>query len=81
VSGRPPVLQQGADRRSLDRPQRRYGAALGPGKNFDGATRIAPWVTSAHDLPGADSLSLTTRVNGELRQSTTTASMLFLYRS
>jgi 2-keto-4-pentenoate hydratase/2-oxohepta-3-ene-1,7-dioic acid hydratase in catechol pathway len=55
----------------------RYGAALGPGKNFDGATRIAPWVTSANDVPGADSLSLTTRVNGELRQSTTTASMLF----
>jgi 2-keto-4-pentenoate hydratase/2-oxohepta-3-ene-1,7-dioic acid hydratase in catechol pathway len=54
-----------------------YGSALGPGKNFDGATRLAPWVTSADDLPGPDSLSLTTRVNGELRQSTTTASMLF----
>jgi 2-keto-4-pentenoate hydratase/2-oxohepta-3-ene-1,7-dioic acid hydratase in catechol pathway len=55
----------------------RYGAALGPGKNFDGATRLAPWVTSADELPGPDSLSLTTRVSGELRQSTTTASMLF----
>lgn len=55
----------------------RYGSALGPGKNFDGATRLARWVTSADELPGPDSLSLTTRVNGEPRQSTTTASMLF----
>jgi 2-keto-4-pentenoate hydratase/2-oxohepta-3-ene-1,7-dioic acid hydratase in catechol pathway len=65
------------DRQVVILGEGRYGSALGPGKNFDGATRLAPWVTSAGDLPGAESLSLTTRVNDELRQSTTTGSMLF----
>src|SRR5215204_2682151 len=51
--------------------------SLGTSKNFDGSTRLAPWVTSADEVGDPRDLALTTRVRGELRQSNTTANMLF----
>lgn len=51
--------------------------ALGPGKNFDGATRLSQWVVTADEVPDPQQLDLSTTVNGELRQSNTTASMIF----
>jgi len=51
--------------------------SLGTSKNFDGSTRLAPWVTTADEVGDPGNLALTTRVNGELRQSNTTANMLF----
>jgi len=50
--------------------------SLGPGKNFDGSTRLGPFMTSADEAGDPGNLALTTRVNGELRQQNTTASML-----
>ena len=51
--------------------------SLGTSKNFDGSTRIAPWVTTADEVGDPGNLALTTRVSGELRQSNTTENMLF----
>ena len=52
------------------------GMSLGPGKNFDGSTRLGPLVTSADAVGDPDDLALTTLVNGEVRQQNSTASML-----
>jgi 2-keto-4-pentenoate hydratase/2-oxohepta-3-ene-1,7-dioic acid hydratase in catechol pathway len=46
------------------------------GKNFDRSGSIGPWIET--DVPVGD-LRLETRVNGELRQSDTTASMIFSF--
>jgi 2-keto-4-pentenoate hydratase/2-oxohepta-3-ene-1,7-dioic acid hydratase in catechol pathway len=51
--------------------------SLGTSKNFDGSTRLASWVTTADEVGDPRDLALTTRVSGELRQSNTTANMLF----
>jgi 2-keto-4-pentenoate hydratase/2-oxohepta-3-ene-1,7-dioic acid hydratase in catechol pathway len=53
-----------------------FAMALGPGKNFDGATRLGVWVTPAADVPDPHALALRTRVNGEVRQRNTTAAMI-----
>lgn len=52
------------------------GLSLGPGKNFDGSTRLGDLITSADEVGDPGDLPLVTRVNGELRQQNTTASML-----
>ncbi|MCA8869886.1 MAG: fumarylacetoacetate hydrolase family protein [Rhodobacteraceae bacterium] len=48
-----------------------------PGKNWDKSGSIGPWIET--DLTGIDvnDMQIETRVNGELRQSDTTASMAF----
>jgi len=51
--------------------------SLGTSKNFDGSTRLAPWITTADEVEDPGNLALTTRVSGKLRQSNTTANMLF----
>jgi 2-keto-4-pentenoate hydratase/2-oxohepta-3-ene-1,7-dioic acid hydratase in catechol pathway len=51
--------------------------ALGPGKNFDGSTRMSPWLTTADEVDDPQDLRVRTTVNGELRQDNTTGSMLF----
>ena len=51
--------------------------ALGPGKNFDGATRVAEWLVPAAEIGTDPQLRLTTRVGDELRQDNTTANMIF----
>ena len=53
-----------------------FTTALGPGKNFDGSTRFGAWITPAAEVPDARALTLTTHVNGELRQSNSTAAMI-----
>ena len=52
------------------------GMSLGPGKNFDGSTRLGDFITSADEAGDPGALPLTTWVNGELRQQNSTASML-----
>lgn len=54
-----------------------FPMALGPGKNFDGSTRIAASLTPVAEVGDDPDLRLTTRVGGELRQSNTTAAMVF----
>ena len=53
-----------------------FEMALGPGKNFEGSTRLAPWVTTAEEVGDPQDLALTTRVNGELRQRNSTRNMI-----
>lgn len=47
------------------------------GKNFASTGAIGPWMVTAEEFPDFDSLSLQTRVNGEVRQSETTENMVF----
>lgn len=49
------------------------------GKNFEHSGAIGPWLVSADEFSAAklEDLRVTTRVNGELRQDDTTASMMF----
>jgi 2-keto-4-pentenoate hydratase/2-oxohepta-3-ene-1,7-dioic acid hydratase in catechol pathway len=58
-----------------------FEMALGPGKNFEGATRLASWVTPAGEVGDPQELALTTHVNGELRQSNSTRNMIHDVRS
>ncbi|MBA2461281.1 MAG: fumarylacetoacetate hydrolase family protein [Actinobacteria bacterium] len=53
-----------------------FAMALGPGKNFEGATRLGSWVTPAAEVGDPQQLALTTLVNGELRQSNSTRNMI-----
>jgi 2-keto-4-pentenoate hydratase/2-oxohepta-3-ene-1,7-dioic acid hydratase in catechol pathway len=47
------------------------------GKNFDASGSLGPWIVPASELNLSQPLHLTTRVNGEVRQDDTTASMIF----
>lgn len=49
------------------------------GKNFDCTGSIGPWMVTADELDGFDSLPIQTRVNGELRQDDTTANLIFSF--
>lgn len=49
-----------------------------PGKNFDGTGPLGPLVVTPDELPeGASGLRITSRVNGETRQDSNTADMIF----
>ena len=47
------------------------------GKNWDSSGAIGPWMVTLDELGDFDDLHLTTRVNGELRQDDTPATMAF----
>jgi 2-keto-4-pentenoate hydratase/2-oxohepta-3-ene-1,7-dioic acid hydratase in catechol pathway len=47
------------------------------GKNFDASGSIGPWIVPTSEIDLSRPLRLTTRVNGEVRQDDTTASMMF----
>lgn len=47
------------------------------GKNFDASGSMGPWLVPAAEIGFDRPLHLTTRVNGEVRQDDTTASMMF----
>jgi len=47
------------------------------GKNFDRTGAIGPWLVTADEMGDPKDLRVTTRVNGEVRQDDTTASMIF----
>jgi acylpyruvate hydrolase len=46
-------------------------------KGFDSSCPWGPWITTADEVPDAEALRLTTHVNGELRQDSTTADLVF----
>jgi acylpyruvate hydrolase len=46
-------------------------------KGADGFCPWGPWITTADDVPDPLSLQITTHVNGELRQDSSTADMIF----
>ena len=47
------------------------------GKTLDGFAPVGPWFVSADLVGNPDALAIGTRVNGELRQSSTTADFIF----
>lgn len=47
------------------------------GKNFDRSGSIGPWIVTRDAIDLSQPLTLTTRVNGEVRQHDTTARMMF----
>lgn len=51
--------------------------SLGPGKNFDTCASIGPVIVTADEIPDPQKLQLKTWVNGELRQSNSTAKMIW----
>ena len=48
-----------------------------PGKNFERSGSLGPWLVTADELSHGAELHLMTRVNGEVRQDDTTASLIF----
>ncbi len=46
-------------------------------KGFDGAAPMGPWIVPASEVPDPQDLAVSLRVNGELKQSSTTANMIF----
>ena len=49
------------------------------GKNFDASGSLGPWMVTADAVDWNTPMRLTTRVNGEVRQDDTTASMIFSF--
>ena len=50
-----------------------------PGKNFERSGAAGPWLVTTDELPRFDQLRLTTKVNGELRQSDGTGNLFFSF--
>lgn len=50
------------------------------GKNFDSSGSIGPWMVTPDEIDMANSLTLTTRVNGEVRQHDTTDNLIFSFQ-
>jgi 5-carboxymethyl-2-hydroxymuconate isomerase len=48
-----------------------------PGKNFDSSGSIGPWIVPTSEIDLSRPLQLTTKVNGEVRQNDSTASIMF----
>ena len=49
------------------------------GKNFERSGSVGPWMVSSDEFDRFDGLHLTTRVNGEVRQSDSTANLYFSF--
>lgn len=47
------------------------------GKNYPSHCPIGPWVVTADEIPDPQALTIETRVNGEVRQHSSTADMIF----
>lgn len=65
------------DRQVRMRPDGTCSYALGPGKNFDTCAPLGPVVVTRDEIPDPQSLNVQTVVNGELRQSNSTAKMIW----
>lgn len=50
---------------------------LGRGKAFDSSAPLGPCIVTADEIPDPQTLRLQTRINGELRQSSSTADMIW----
>jgi len=45
------------------------------GKSLDTFAPCGPWITSMEEIPDAENLQLTTRINGQVRQNSSTKNM------
>ena len=69
------VLQEGSVRDWM-----RHGKFnVTQGKNFERSGAVGPWLVTADEFHGYDDLTVSTRVNGDTRQSDTTANLLFSF--
>jgi len=69
------VLQEGSVRDWM-----RHGKFnVTQGKNFERSGAIGPWLVTADEFDGYDDLTVSTRVNGDIRQFDTTANLLFSF--
>ena len=50
---------------------------LGRGKSFDTSACMGPWIVTADEIGDPQRLDVSTRINGELRQSANTANMIW----
>jgi len=57
--------------------QRRHGGQYFKGKGLDGSCPMGPWIVTADAIPDPARLAIRCKVNGEVRQDSTTASMIF----
>lgn len=65
------------DRQVRTRPDGTHWYELGRGKVFDTAAPMGPWIVTADEIDDPQALHLRTRVNGELRQSSSTGNMIW----
>jgi 2-keto-4-pentenoate hydratase/2-oxohepta-3-ene-1,7-dioic acid hydratase in catechol pathway len=65
------------DRQAVPHPEGGFEYALGPGKNFDTSAPLGPWIVTSDEIADPQDLALRTLVNGELRQSNSTAKMIW----
>ena len=59
------------------RDWQRHTSQFTPGKNFPHTGSFGPWLVTADEIPDPSSLSLTTRLNGEVMQHATTDMLIF----
>ena len=57
--------------------QLKRGGQWGKGKSFDGFGPIGPWLVTSDELPDPQNIPIELAVNGEVRQSSNTADMIF----
>ena len=57
--------------------QIKRGNQWGKGKSFDGFGPIGPWLVTTDELPDPQKIPISLHVNGEQRQSSNTADMIF----
>ncbi len=65
------------DRQAVPHPEGGWEYALGPGKNFDTSAPLGPWIVTRDEIPDPQDLELRTFVNDEIRQSNSTAKMIW----
>ena len=59
------------------RDWQRHTMQFTAGKNFSGTGAFGPWMVTRGEIADGEELTLETRLNGQVMQRTTTASMIF----
>jgi 2-keto-4-pentenoate hydratase/2-oxohepta-3-ene-1,7-dioic acid hydratase in catechol pathway len=60
-----------------DVQRQRHGGQWSKGKSFDTHCPLGPWIVTADEIPDPQVLSISSRVNGETKQSSNTRYMVF----
>ena len=59
------------------RDWQKRGPQVAPGKNWERSGMLGPWITTADEAGDPTNMTLTTRINGEIRQQGSTADLVF----
>jgi 2-keto-4-pentenoate hydratase/2-oxohepta-3-ene-1,7-dioic acid hydratase in catechol pathway len=60
-----------------DHQRTRHGGQWFKGKNFDTHCPLGPWIVTADEIPDPQVLAISSRINGETKQSSNTKYMVF----